>query len=87
MKNQLKNGCKRLFKIIRKGKEGILVFALSLQHAYAQDANAGIDEATNQVRGYFDSGANLMYAICAIGGLIGAVKVYQKWNKIGRAHV
>ncbi len=21
-----------------------------------------------------------MYAICAVGGLIGAIKVYQKWN-------
>jgi len=46
----------------------------------AQDANAGIDEANTQVRSYFDSGTNLMYAIGAIVGLIGAVKVYQKWN-------
>ncbi len=38
----------------------------------AQDANAGIDEANTQVRSYFDSGTNLMYAIGAIVGLIGA---------------
>jgi len=47
---------------------------------YAQDGNAGIDEATTMVKSYFDSGANLMYAVGALLGLIGGVKVYQKWN-------
>ena|SRR2546428_3602567 len=47
---------------------------------YAQDGNAGILEASNKVRSYFTSGSNLMYAVGAIVGLIGAVRVYQKWN-------
>ena len=47
---------------------------------FGQDGNAGIEEANTQVRSYFDSGTNLMYAVGAILGLIGAVKVYQKWN-------
>ena len=47
---------------------------------YGQDANAGINDANTKVRSYFASGANLMYAVGAILGLIGAVKVYQKWN-------
>ncbi len=46
----------------------------------AQDGNAGINEANTQVRSYFDSGTNLMYAVGAIVGLIGAIKVYNKWN-------
>ena len=46
----------------------------------AQDGNAGINSANTQVRSYFQSGTNLMYAVGAILGLIGAVKVYQKWN-------
>ena len=46
----------------------------------AQDGNAVINEANTQVRSYFDSGTNLMYAVGAVVGLIGAVKVYQKWN-------
>lgn len=45
-----------------------------------QDGIAGIEEANTKVRGYFDAGTNLMYAVGAILGLIGAVKVYQKWN-------
>ena len=48
--------------------------------AEAQDGNAGINEANTKVRSYFDSGTNLMYAVGAIVGLIGAIKVYQKWN-------
>lgn len=48
--------------------------------AKAQDGNAGIQQANQQVRSYFDSGTSLMYAIGAILGLIGAVKVYSKWN-------
>ncbi len=48
--------------------------------ATAQDGNAGINEANTKVRSYFDSGTNLMYAVGALLGLIGAVKVYQKWN-------
>ena len=47
---------------------------------FAQDGNAGINEANTRVRSYFQSGTNLMYAVGAILGLIGAVKVYQKWN-------
>ena len=45
-----------------------------------QDGNAGINQATSMVKSYFNSGANLMYAVGAILGLIGAVKVYQKWS-------
>jgi hypothetical protein len=48
--------------------------------AMAQSGAAGINEANTQVRSYFTAGTNLMYAIGAIVGLIGAVKVYQKWN-------
>jgi len=47
---------------------------------FAQDGNAGIEEATNQVKGYFDKGCDLMYAIGAVVGIIGAIKVFNKWN-------
>lgn len=47
---------------------------------FAQDGNAGIQEATNKVKGYFDTGCDLMYAIGAVVGIIGAIKVFNKWN-------
>lgn len=53
---------------------------LNAQILPAQDGAAGIQEADTMVRSYFDVGINLMYAIGAIVGLIGAVKVYNKWS-------
>ena len=57
-----------------------LILAGTSLYASAQDGNAGINAANEEVRKYFDSGTNLMYAVGALLGLIGAVKVYQKWN-------
>jgi len=70
------------FKSKQRKLCAILIVGLLLtgQIVLAQDGNAGIEEANTKVRGYFDSGTNLMYAVGAVVGLIGAVKVYQKWN-------
>lgn len=58
----------------------VLLFITHLAMAQGADGNAGINEATNKVKSYFDTGTNLMYAIGAVVGLVGAVKVFQKWN-------
>ncbi|MBX2896831.1 MAG: DUF4134 domain-containing protein [Cyclobacteriaceae bacterium] len=58
----------------------LLVYLITFGLAQAQDGNAGINEATMRVRSYFATGTSLMYAIGAVLGLVGAVKVYQKWN-------
>lgn len=64
-----------------KSKYCLVLLLLMLSRlALAQDGNAGINQATQQVRSYFQSGTNLMYAIGAIVGLVGAVKVFNKWN-------
>lgn len=57
----------------------LLVFVCCFT-VHAQDGIAGINEANQKVRSYFDAGTELMYAVGALLGLIGAVKVYQKWN-------
>lgn len=57
----------------------VLLAAVSA-HAQTADGNAGISQATTQVKSYFATGTNLMYAIGAILGLVGAIKVYSKWN-------
>nr|WP_121271730.1 DUF4134 domain-containing protein [Pedobacter schmidteae] len=53
---------------------------LSVFVARAQDGDAGIRAATDQVAGYFETGCDLVYAIGAVVGLIGSVKVFNKWN-------
>ncbi|NRF41110.1 DUF4134 domain-containing protein [Pedobacter foliorum] len=63
-------------------KKYTALLLLSIIHlsSNAQDGNAGIQKANTEVRSYFQSGVQLMYAVGALVGLIGAVKVYQKWN-------
>lgn len=41
---------------------------------------AGINEATSMVTSYFEPGTKLIYAIGAVVGLIGGVKVYGKFS-------
>jgi len=62
--------------------KGTLSLALSILAAFAQaqDGSAGISKATEMVKSYFSTGTTLMYAIGAIVGLVGAVKVYNKWS-------
>ena len=73
-------------KSVRETKKQLISFGATVLmllisiYVKAQDGNAGINEANTKVRSYFASGTNLMYAVGAIVGLIGAVKVYQKWN-------
>ncbi|AFD05349.1 hypothetical protein Solca_0203 [Solitalea canadensis DSM 3403] len=76
----MRNGFKKFSNRKLSGLMVCMALALISFYATAQDGNAGIEEANQKVRSYFDSGTNLMYAVGAILGLIGAVKVYQKWN-------
>lgn len=65
----------------RHQPELALVMALLCTYvADAQDGNTAITQATSLVTGYFDKAVPLMYAVGAILGLIGAIRVYQKWS-------
>ncbi|HEX7691257.1 MAG TPA: DUF4134 domain-containing protein [Sediminibacterium sp.] len=64
----------------RKKFEILVAILFAEVAAYPQDGNAGILDANQKVRSYFASGTQLMYAVGAIVGLIGAIKVFNKWN-------
>ncbi|ANF50336.1 MAG: DUF4134 domain-containing protein [Chryseobacterium sp.] len=54
---------------------------LSVSGVFAQgNGSAGINEATQMVTSYFDPATKLIYAIGAVVGLIGGVKVYNKFS-------
>lgn len=71
-------------KNIIKNPKFILSAALLLAastSAFAQgNGLAGINEATTMVTSYFDPATKLIYAIGAVTGLIGGVKVYGKFS-------
>lgn len=58
------------------------LLALLTAGAYAQggDGIAGITEATSMVTSYFYPLVQLIYAIGAVTGLIGGIRVYQKFS-------
>src|ERR1700754_4052071 len=60
----------------------LLAIVAVAQTAVAQTASGsgGITAATTEVKGYFSVGCTLMYAIGAVAGVGGAVKIYNKWN-------
>ena len=56
------------------------MFAASKVFAQGGNGLAGINDATNMVTSYFDPGTKLIYAIGAVVGLIGGIKVYNKFS-------
>lgn len=69
---------------MEKQREKVLLTAMSILSAFGVFAQgngaAGINEATQMVTSYFDPATQLIYAIGAVVGLIGGVKVYNKFS-------
>ena len=65
-------------------KKKVLFSAVALLAASATFAQgngmAGITEATNMVTSYFDPLTKLIFAVAAILGLVGGVRVYSKFS-------
>lgn len=65
-------------------KKRAIFTILSLCSAFAAFAQgngmAGISEATNMVTSYFDPLTKLIFAVAAVLGLVGGVRVYSKFN-------
>ena len=70
---------------MKKSRQKILLaflfISLISNVTFAQgNGAAGIQEATQMVTSYFDPATKLIYAIGAVVGLIGGVKVYNKFS-------
>ncbi|SEM91343.1 protein of unknown function [Chryseobacterium taichungense] len=69
---------------MEKQRKKILLSGLTfvaVTGAFAQgNGSAGINEATQMVTSYFEPATQLIYAIGAVVGLIGGVKVYNKFS-------
>ena len=65
-------------------KKNIFLMAtltVAISSVYAQgNGLAGIIEATSMVTSYFEPATKLIYAIGAVVGLIGGMKVYSKFS-------
>lgn len=64
----------------RKILFALFIAATVINSFAAGNGMAGINEATSMVSGYFDPSTKLVYAIGAVVGLIGGIKVYSKFS-------
>ena len=58
----------------------ILMLPATLASFAQGNGMAGISEATNMVTSYFDPLTKLIFAVAAVLGLVGGVRVYSKFN-------
>lgn len=64
----------------KKFLPAVIIILSSLKLSAQGNGTAGITEATQMVTSYFDPATQLIYAIGAVVGLIGGVKVYNKFS-------
>jgi hypothetical protein len=57
-----------------------IVLVMVANSVLAQDGEAGIQTATDMVKLYFAKAQLLLYAIGGVVGIVGAIKVYNKWS-------
>lgn len=69
---------------MEKQRKKILLASMAILSGFGAmaqgDGSAGINEATQMVTSYFGPATQLIYAIGAVVGLIGGVKVYNKFS-------
>ena len=57
-----------------------VVMALGTGAAFAQNGVTGINSATTSLKTYVDPVTNVTLVIGGIVGIVGAIRVYSKWN-------
>jgi hypothetical protein len=74
---------KETVNFLRKRKKvaSLVVWLTSCSLLQAQDGNQGINQANTMIRGYYDTGTQLLYAIGGVLALVGAIRVYSLWNE------
>jgi hypothetical protein len=70
----------KVFDRWRKKASLLLAATAGTLALHAQDGNQGISQANTMIRGYFDTGVQLLYAIGAVLALVGAVRTFKHWN-------
>jgi hypothetical protein len=72
----------KITELMKKKRLIMMLAAVAVASVAMAQGNgqAGITEATQMVTSYFDPGTKLIYAVGAVIGLVGGVKVYQKFS-------
>ncbi len=75
---------KRLFPKLTKGRKVVYAFAvviLATLSAHAQgDVETALAAGTSELASYLDPITTLVMAIGGIVGIVGGIRIYNKWN-------
>jgi uncharacterized membrane protein YuzA (DUF378 family) len=80
LSNLTSRAAKRMNKALSTGLLVLGTTSAALAQGGLNAGKQGIQDATTAIAGYFDPATLLIYAIAAIVGLVGAIKVFSKWN-------
>lgn len=58
----------------------LAIIVLGISAAYADGVNSGIQAAAVSLKGYIDSVITLVMAIGGIVGIVGGIRIYNKWS-------
>jgi len=67
-------------KKINRIKQSFFVLLAFISLPALAQGTQGIDSAAGEINKYFTSVGNLVLAIAAVVGLVGAIRVYIAWN-------
>lgn len=70
---------KKFFSKIAQRAFALAISIMVVTNTFAQGA-AGIDAASSELATYMDPLGNMMMILGGLVGLVGAVRVYLKWN-------
>lgn len=74
------NKLSEMTKRVSKKLGALVAIALFLVHKTFAQGAAGIDAASSELATYMDPLGNMMMVLGGIVGLVGAIRVYMKWN-------
>ena len=78
LSNLTSRAAKRMNKALSTGLLVLGTTSAALAQGGLNAGKQGIQDATTAIAGYFDPATLLIYAIAAIVGLVGAIKVFQQ---------
>lgn len=81
VKFNAKKTLKSFSKVFTPGKMLMLALVLfTIQDVYATGGGSALGTAGSTIRGYLTGLKTLIYAIAVIVGIVGGVRIYNKWT-------
>lgn len=71
---------KKFFSKIAQRAFALAISIMVVANTFAQGGAAGLDAASSELETYIDPLGNMMMILGGLVGLVGAVRVYLKWN-------